>query len=222
MQPRIAGLAVLLALGVLISTAVGQDAGGKPQAPATKESAKVGQAAPDFALLDSEGKQRKLSDYSGKVVVLEWLSQQCPWSRKALPIMKDLRKKYDGKGIVWLGLDSTNGRKPEENVQYTKDQGLDFPILMDTEGTVGHLFGARTTPHVFVINKGKLVYAGALNNNQQGDKKADEVRNYLDEALTAVLAGKDVPAAETTPWGCGVKYKEADKPAGGGASAKHE
>ena len=78
-------------------------------------------------------------------------------------------------------------------------------------GKVGKALGAKTTPHIFVINKGKLAYAGALHDDQFGKKPESEVRTYVDDALNAVLAGKDVPLAETTPWGCGVKYKDADK-----------
>jgi len=177
------------------------------QATVATPQAKVGQPAPSFELLDCTGTKHSLSDYRDKVVVLEWLNQQCPWSVQAIPVMKELRKKYAGRGIVWLGIESTHYRKAEENVQYAKDKELDFPILLDSDGHVGKLYGAKTTPHVFVIDKGTLVYAGALHNNQHGEKKGSEVRNYLDEALQAVLAGKAVPLSETTPWGCTIKYK---------------
>jgi peroxiredoxin len=220
----------LLAIGtslLAISAAWAQDQTGKEQAGATAQKggdpaaveAKVGQAAPDFTLLDCTGKKHRLADYKDKLVVLEWVNQQCPFSVKAVPIMKELRKRYAGKGIVWLGIESTHFRKPEENLQYIKDKELDFPILMDNDGKVGRMYGAKVTPHMFVINKGQLVYQGALHNMPEGGDKEAAGRNYVDEALAAVLAGKPVPVAETTPKGCNVKYKPAaeeqkgDKPA---------
>lgn len=206
-------LAVALTAGFAMATtsAQGHDSKKPEDAAAPSAKAQVGQDAPDFTLTDAAGTKHTLSDYKDKLVVLQWVNQQCPWSLKAIPAIKELQKKYDQKGVVWLGIESTHWRKAEENVQYAKEKELNFPILMDNEGTVGRLYGAKTTPHLYVINKGKLVYAGALHNNQQGDKKAGEVRNYLDDALAAVLAGKDVPLAETTPWGCSVKYKEESK-----------
>jgi peroxiredoxin len=173
--------------------------------------AKVGQPAPDFTLVDCTGKKVTLAELKDKVVVLQWVNQECPWSVKAIPAIKEVQKKHAGKGIVWLGIDSTFGRTAEEDANYIKDKELNHAILMDTDGKVGHSYGAKTTPHVFVLNKGTLVYMGALHNNQQGDKKPEEVRNYLDEALSAVLAGKEVPLAETTAWGCRVKYQDGGK-----------
>ncbi len=180
--------------------------------PAEKPAAvKVGQEVPDFTLLDCTGTKHKLSDYKDKVLVLDWVNQECPWSRKSVPVVKALQQKFADKGVVWLGVESTFSRKPEENETYIKDAGLPFTILMDNDGKVGKALGAKTTPHIFVINKGKLAYAGALHDDQFGKKPESEVRTYVDDALNAVLAGKDVPLAETTPWGCGVKYKDADK-----------
>jgi peroxiredoxin len=178
-------------------------------AGASVPAAKIGQDAPDFTLLDCNGHTHKLSTHQDKIVVLEWLNQQCPISLGAVPVMKELRKKYAGKNIVWLGVESTFWRKPEENVQYAKEKELDFPILMDNDGTVGRLYGAKVTPHVFVIRKGKLVYAGAVRSKVEPGKPESESRNYLDETLQALLDGKDVPVAETTPWGCSVKYKRS-------------
>lgn len=187
---------------------------GKPGKPGEPPAAKaqVGQEAPDFTLLDSAGQKQALSAHKDKVVVLQWVNQECPWSRKVIPVIAGLQKKYADRGVAWFGIESTHWRKPEENEKYIKDEKLAFPILMDNDGEVGRTYGAKTTPHVFVINKGKLVYAGALHNNQDGQKKESEVRNYLDETLAAVLAGKDVPVAETTAWGCSVKYKSVAKP----------
>lgn len=185
-----------------------EDPSAKPEPPKT---AQVGQAAPDFVLLDCTGQKHALSESKDKLVVLEWLNKECPWSDRGRPVVHETYRKYADKGVVWFGIDSTHGRRPEVNVQYAKDREIPFPILLDEDGKVGRLYGAKTTPHVFVISKGKLVYAGALHNDPQGDKPKSEVRNYLDEALAAVLAGKDVPVAETKPWGCTVKYREDRK-----------
>jgi peroxiredoxin len=220
----------LLVIGtslLALSAAWAQEPKGKEQAGAAAQknaepaavAAKVGQAAPDFTLLDCAGKKQHLADYKDKLVVLEWLNQQCPFSVKAVPIMKELRKKYADKDVLWLGIESTHYRTPEENLQYIKDKELNFPILMDNDGKVGRLYGAKVTPHMFVINKGELVYAGALYSTPEGGDKEAVGRNYVDETLAALLAGKPVPVAETTPKGCNVKYKPAaeeqkgDKPA---------
>jgi peroxiredoxin len=208
MQMHVARSFAFLGVLALVATCGAQEAG-KTTPPAKSDApvgAKVGAAAPDFTLTDSNGKEHKLSDLKDKVVVLEWVNKECPWCLKAIPAVKALRKTYEPKGVVWLAVDSTHGRKAEDNVAFAKEKDLGYTILMDPDGKVGRLYGAKTTPHVFVINKGTLVYNGALHNNQQGDKPDSEVRNYVDEALGAVLAGKDVPVAETKSWGCSVKY----------------
>jgi peroxiredoxin len=206
---------------LLVVMAIAQEA--KPPAapapaPATTQPspAKVGQGAPDFTLLDSAGKKHGLAELKDKIVVLEWLNQDCPWSAKGMPVCNELASKYAPQGVVWLGIESTHFRTPEQNETYIKDNKLPYPILMDTDGKIGRLYGAKTTPHVFIIEKGKLVYAGGLHNDQAGSKPKAEFRNYVDEGLAALLAGKAVPVAETTSWGCPVKYKES-KAAGAAA-----
>ncbi len=197
---------------------VGQPVANQPAGGAPATTAKIGEAAPDFTLLDLEGNKHKLADLKDKVVVLQWFNKDCPVVRKALPATKELAKKYEGK-IVWLAIDSTPGRTADENAKYVKEQQLSFPILMDAEQKIGRLYGATNTPHMFVINKGTLVYTGAL--NEDLDKKPTEARQYVDEAITALLAGKAVPVAETKAVGCGIKYQgdkpapKADAPAGG-------
>lgn len=178
---------------------------GEPQA------AKIGETAPDFTLKDADGKEHKLSDLKDKTVVLEWLNQECPYSVRALPVVRKLHEEFTARGVVWLGIESTHWRKAEDNRKYAKDQKLAYPILMDNDGKVGRLYGAKTTPHVYVIHQGELVYAGALHDDAGGKKPESEVRNYLKEALEAILGGKPVPLAETTPWGCSVKYAAAGK-----------
>jgi len=207
----------LVLCGALVTAAVPLLA--QQKAPAGKPAdekvpaARIGEPAPDFSLLDSEGTKHTLSGFKDKLVVLEWVNQQCPFSVAAVPVMKDLQKKYHDKGIVWLGIESTHWRTPEENAHYIKEKSLGFPILMDNDGRVGRLYGAKVTPHIFIINKGTLVYAGALQAESKGEQKPEQkdavVRNYVDEALQALLDNKPVPLAETTPRGCTVKYKPA-------------
>mgnify|MGYP005840151297 CR=1 FL=1 len=163
----------------------------------------VGEAAPDFELKDVYGKSFRLGDFKGKVVVLEWINQACPVSRGKHDdgVMQKSYKRYASRGVIWLAVDSTNGRKPEENRVYAAEQGLAYPILDDSEGKVGHAFGARTTPHMFVVDKnGTLVYDGAI------DDKTDK-KNYVTAAVEDLLANRPVKDAKTTPYGCSVKYK---------------
>jgi peroxiredoxin len=175
-------------------------AGTAAQAEKTLAKPEIGQPAPDFGLTGIDGKTYKLSDYKGRILVLEWWNQDCPVSRGYAPTMKDLANKYAEQGVVWLAIDSTHYQTAAKNIEYHRQNGIPYPILMDTDGKVGHLYEAKTTPHMFVINKGTLVYDGAIDN--RGD------RNYVAEALGALLAGKDVPLAKTQPFGCSVKYKK--------------
>lgn len=179
--------------------------------------AKVGQDGPDFTLKNTAGEEVKLSAYKDKIVVLQWVNKECPWCRGSNEITKDLYKKWTAKGVVWLAIDSTNWTKADETAKYEKEKELPYKTLLDNDGKVGLAYGAKTTPHIFILNKGKLVYAGALHNDQQGsirkkieagEAKPEEFRNYVDEALTALTDGKPVPVAETKSWGCSVKYKQ--------------
>jgi len=164
--------------------------------------AEVGAPAPAFELPDVYGKPFKLDEFKGRIVVLEWINQACPVSRGKHDdgVMQKTYKKYARDGIIWLAIDSTHGRKPEQNRVYAAEQHLAYPILQDAEGKVGRAYGARTTPHMFVIDKkGILAYDGAI------DDKAD--KNYVAAALDALLADRPVTPAKTAPYGCSVKYR---------------
>lgn len=212
MQSRVIRWTVLAALSAVVGLAYAEDKDTKGRDAKETRKAKVGEAAPDFTLTDCCGKEHTLSDHKDKIVVLEWVNQQCPYSIGNVETIRKVHKKYaDKKNIVWMGIESTHWRTSEENKKYIKDQKLPYTILMDNDGEVGRLYGARTTPHIYVINKGELVYAGALHDDPRGRKKESEVRNYLDQTLAAILADKDVPVAETKPWGCSVKYAAEDK-----------
>jgi peroxiredoxin len=169
---------------------------------AADKGVEIGQTAPAFSLPDCYGNDISLESQRGKVVVLEWINQKCPVSEghHKKHTMQDLIKKYAGKGVVWLAIDSSSFCDAEANRVYAAEMGLAYPILQDPDGKVGKAYGAQTTPHMFVIDKeGKLAYNGAID-----DQKST---NYVDAALQAVLAGKTVEKSKTKPYGCGVKYK---------------
>jgi peroxiredoxin len=121
--------------------------------------------------------------------------------------MKSLAEKYGAKGVVWLTINSTNYMDAAANAKFKADHGLPYPILVDQSGEVGHLYDAKTTPHMYVIDgDGKLVYMGAIDDDPRGS--SEKPANYVAAALDQVLAGKAVATAETTPYGCSVKYKK--------------
>ncbi len=167
---------------------------------APRVAARIGMEAPDFALKATDGKTYKLSGLKDKIVVLEWWNRDCPVSRRYVPTMKKLAEKYKDKGVVWLGVDSTHYQTDQKRQAFIRKQAISYPILIDRDGTVGRAYGARTTPHMFIIEKGKLVYAGAIDDRGK--------RNYVAEALDALLAGRKVPLAKTKPFGCSVKYRK--------------
>lgn len=169
----------------------------------------VGEAAPDFTLADQDGNSVSLSDFEGKVVVLEWLNPDCPFVQRHYKAgtMKSLAETYGGKGVVWLTINSTNYMDAAANAKFKADHGLPYPILVDQSGEVGHLYDAKTTPHMYIIDgAGKLVYVGAIDDDPRGS--SDTPANHVTAALDEVLAGKAVSTPETTPYGCSVKYKK--------------
>ena len=179
--------------------------------PATAgEGVAVGDTAPDFSLTDTAGTEVSLSDYAGKVVVLEWLNPDCPYVKRHYKAgtMKDLANKYGKDGVVWLTINSTNYMDTEANAKFKAANELPYTILVDQSGDVGHLYGAVTTPHMYIIDgEGKLVYIGAIDDDPRGNK-GEPATNYVSAALDEVLAGKAVTTAETKPYGCSVKYKK--------------
>ncbi len=170
----------------------------------------VGDAAPDFTLTDTAGNQVSLSDFAGNTVVLEWLNPDCPFVQRHYKAgtMKGLATKYGESGVAWLTINSTHYMDAAANAKFKADNDLPYPILVDQSGEVGHLYGAVTTPHMYIIDGvGKLVYIGAVDDDPRGSKEEPAV-NYVAMALDEVLAGKAVTTAETKPYGCSVKYKK--------------
>jgi peroxiredoxin len=185
-------------------------------ATAALANAPAGQPAPDFAVTDLAGKPAKLSDYKGKTVVLEWHNFGCPFVQKHYRSgnMQALQKKY-GNDVVWLAVNSTNKSSSDwtEPPALTK-QLSDFGAtparyLVDEPGTVGKAYGARTTPHMYIIDaSGKVVYNGAIDDKRSTNPEdVKGAKNYVAAALDEIKVGKPVSTASTTPYGCSVKYR---------------
>jgi peroxiredoxin len=181
-------------------------------------AATVGQPAPDFSIVDSNGKTHKLSDYKGKFVVLEWHNQGCPYVKKHYGSgnMQRLQKEWTGKGVAWLSiLSSAPGKQgfvsaQEENMFLKSSGAAPTAALLDPNGDVGRLYSAKTTPHMIVIDpKGNIIYNGAIDDRPTADPgDIQGASNYVSAALTESMAGKPVSVATTKPYGCTVKYAD--------------
>ena len=174
--------------------------------------ATVGEAAPGFQLKDLSGKTHSLADYKGKVVVLEWLNPNCPVSDRHAreKTMTDLAKQHGD--VVWLGINSTNSEHRDflqtaEHQAWAKKNGIQYTILYDETGKTGKAYDAKTTPHMFIVDKqGRLAYNGAIDDDPSGRKAKAERANYVGGGVTAQKAGKSPDPATTKPYGCSVKY----------------
>jgi peroxiredoxin len=187
-------------------------------APAARAEVQVGATAPDFSLPDTHGQTHRLSDYRGKIVVLEWYNPDCPFVGKHYRSgnMQQLQKEYTAKGVIWLTVDSSapgeQGNYPAETLNQVSNKvgAVRTALLLDPDGKVGHLYDAKTTPDMYIIDsKGSLVYRGAIDdksNTNEADIKT--ATNYVRQALNAVLTGKPVPVSATRPYGCTVKYAD--------------
>ena len=199
-----AGFAFLAGLFLALSPAAADSAA------AQSATAKLGQAAPDFKLMDQDGKPVSLADYKGKVVVLEQFNDQCPYVQKWYKNgdMSKIAKKYEEKGVVWLAVDSSSFTTTAENKQIAEKWKIDRPVLDDSTGRVGHAYGMKTTPDMRVIDKdGKLVYQGGIDSIASTDTSdIAKATNYVSKALDEVLAGETVATPETKSYGCSVKY----------------
>lgn len=177
---------------------------------------KSGTKAPEFTARTSEGKTIKLSDYAGKVVVLEWKNHGCPFIKKHYDSgnMQALQKEYTAKKVVWLSvISSAPGKEGYSDAAQAEKDKKDFgaaptAIILDEKGEMGKMYSAQTTPHMYVIDaKGVLVYQGAIDDKPSTDvADVKTAKSYLREALDATLTGKKVAVAQTKAYGCGVKY----------------
>jgi peroxiredoxin len=201
--------ALLAALALTMTLALAAD-----EKKEASGKAQVGQAAPAFSLQDTNGKTVSLSDYSGKIVVLEWVNPDCPYVQRHynLKTMTSLADKNKDKGVVWLAVATGDTANADKLKGFASEQSISYPILLDSEGAVAKAYGAKSTPHMFIIDKdGKLAYAGGIDDQPVGDAKApakEGAVNYVDKALTELENGQPVSTPQTKNYGCGVKYKK--------------
>jgi peroxiredoxin len=179
----------------------------------------VGQPAPDFTLRDTAGKAVRLSDFRGKHVVLEWTNPGCPYVRKHYDSgnMPATQKDATGRGVVWLAINSTEKeagdyQPPAQLASWMQQRkAAATAVLMDEEGTVGKAYGARTTPHLYIVDpQGRLAYAGGIDSIPSSSiADIPKATNHVRQALGEALAGKPVSVPTTRPYGCSIKYKSA-------------
>ena len=185
-------------------------------AAGAQAQAAIGQPAPAFTLTGVDGKAVNLADFRGRFVVLEWNNPHCPFVVKHYGSgnMQSLQKRFGAQNVAWLTINSTNAghseyMAPAALSAWMKEQGgAPTAVMLDADGKVGRAFGARATPHMYVIDpKGTLVYAGAIDDKRSANP-ADikTANNYVVQALNEALAGKPVSAASTTAYGCSIKY----------------
>ncbi len=177
----------------------------------------VGKPAPDFTGTDINGKTVKLSDYKGKIVVIESYNSDCPFchNQYATGATQDLQKELATQGVVWLMVNSVNPknfshRTPEQaRAEWTSEKIAATAWIDDSSGAIGHLYEMKTTPHTFVIAKdGTLVYDGAIDNMPDPSHDPRTARNYVKEAVGDLIAGKPIEVSQTKPYGCAVHYAD--------------
>ncbi|MFZ1071975.1 MAG: redoxin domain-containing protein [Verrucomicrobiia bacterium] len=181
------------------------------------QAVEIGKPAPDFTATDINGKTVRLSDYKGKIVVLESYNSDCPYCHNQYQsgAMQALQRDLAAKGVVWLLVNSVNPnnfshRTPEQARQEMAAQKMAVTAWIDdSSGAVGHLYDMKTTPHMFVIDKsGTLVYDGAIDNRPDPFHDPAKAQNYVSAAVDELLGGKPVTVTETKPYGCSVKYAD--------------
>ncbi len=205
----VASLVITLPLGVYAQT----QPTATPENTKPVTTAQVGALAPDFSLTSTAGAQVKLSDFRGKTVVLEWFNPDCPFVKVAHGEGKvgSQAVAHVKSGGVWIAINSggpgLQGHGLERNQEAAKTYKLSYPLLLDETGAVGKAYGAKRTPHMFVINpEGTLVYQGARDSSGGGGYDRGPVQAFVSDALTATRDGKAVKIAESKAWGCSVKY----------------
>lgn len=199
--------AALVVTGVMVTTV----------AVSTQAAVRVGQPAPDFTARTSTGKTVRLSDYRGRIVVLEWTNHECPFVVKHYKSgnMQKLQQEAKAKGVVWLSIvSSAPGQQgfvtaEQANAIVKEQKASPTAVLLDPDGTIGRLYGARTTPHMFVIDKaGILQYMGAIDDAPALNQDPTTANNYVRAAMQQLMAGQKVAIPTTQPYGCSVKYKQ--------------
>jgi peroxiredoxin len=199
-----------LAFPTTSNLAVAQESKQESKQVKAEPAAKIGSLAPTFTLTDTDGKTHDLAALTkeGKIVVIEWFNPDCPFVKKHHEVnttFADLFKNYSGKGVVFLAINSgaegKQGFGKDLNAKTAKEWGMQYPVLLDADGKVGKAYGAKTTPHMYIIGKdGKVAYMGAIDDQKEGGK------NYVRQALDQIIKGETVTEASTKPYGCSVKY----------------
>lgn len=226
-----AACAALLTLGLGVSPLYAQEANPVPGQPAEsiaeanptdidiasetksekKQPVAVGDKVKDFTLSDIDGNEHSLSDFAGKIVVLSWTNPECPYivAHNKEKTLNKVAEKYADEDVVVLQIDSSNDGTTERLKAMREDHGVATPILEDYDSKTGRYFDAKTTPHVYVIDKeGELVYSGAIDNAPLGRLNEGEAEkiNYAEAVVDDLLAGREVRFSTTKPYGCDVKY----------------
>jgi len=181
---------------------------------ASSFAVEIGKPAPDFTGTDINGKTVKLSDYKGKIVVIESYNSDCPFCHNQYGgAAQALQKELADKGVVWLMINSVNPNNPSHRTPaQAKQEWSDLKIaaaawIDDSSGAIGHLYGMKTTPHVFVVDKsGNLVYEGAMDDHPDPFHDPKKAHNYVRETVDDLLAGKPIAVSQTKPYGCAVHY----------------
>jgi len=164
--------------------------------------------APGFSATDSTGRTVRLSDFAGKIVVLEWTNPDCPYVKRhyGAGTMRRLAEEFSSRGVVWLAVNSSHFVTAAAMERWRATQGLPYPILLDPDGEIGRAWGAKTTPHMFVLDAShRIVYSGAIDDDPHGEAAA--VVNYVAEVLESLTRNEPVSVASTKPYGCSVKYR---------------
>lgn len=172
----------------------------------------AGRTAPNFILPNYNGKTIELHRFRGKIVVLEWIHCECTFIKAHynddVHTMLDLRRQYAGQEVIWLSINSTHTATDQANREWAAQHQLSY-VLLDADGRVGKQYGAKTSPHIFIIDKkGKLAYQGAIDNAPLGFLRSGKYINYVDRALEELTTGRPVSIKRTFPYGCRIKYAE--------------
>lgn len=210
MKKWIGGAALAVAVGMVVLVSINA----KPRAELG--SVQIGEEAPDFTLMAADGSEQSLSDYRGQYVILEWVNHGCPYVKKHYNSknMTNMQKAMTAKGVAWLSISSSKEgsqgyHTPSEWQKVNEEKGgAATAVLLDSAGDVGRLYGARTTPHMYVINpEGVLIYKGAIDSIPSTDiDDIPKAKSYVVLAVDQAMSGQNVEIASTEPYGCSVKY----------------
>lgn len=203
---------VLAVYGWQANTAAAANHDHKHHPDADQKKAKPqARIATDFTLADLDGKEISLSDYKGKYVILEWFNYDCPfvvYHYETVTTMVDIAKNHKDNNVHFLSINSTNYQTVDDNKKFAEKHGMFWPILDDRAGKVGRAYDAKRTPQMFIIDpNGVILYEGAIDNAPLGKvPDGQEKVNYVEKALSEILAGEPVSTPRTKEYGCTVKY----------------